>query len=164
MRPETARAVECLQGMTVRELREEYARVFDEASRSNNKQHLWRRIAWRLQELDEGGLSERALRRARELANDADLRIRPPKGAWEPFNGRTQIRNAAFSHDPRLPMPGTILAREYHGQTHQVTVLAGGFEYEGESYRSLTAVAKAIIGTHWNGYHFFGLGKRGGRR
>ena len=65
--------------MTVGQLRQKYLEVFGEESRSNHKQFLFRRIAWRIQAMAEGGLSERARRRALEIANDADLRIRAPK-------------------------------------------------------------------------------------
>jgi hypothetical protein len=164
MRPETAARVHALKRTTIGELRAEYRQVFGEESRSHNRQFLWKRIAWRLQELDEGGLSERALRRARELANDADLRIRWPKGTFEGVAGRTVTGKVPVGHDPRLPMPGAVLTREYRGQTVQVTVLQDGFEYDGEVYRSLTAVAKAITGSHWNGPLFFGLRKAGGSR
>ncbi len=58
-------------------------------------------------------------------------------------------------------MPGTILVRQYAGQTLQVMVLEQGFEYDGQLYKSLTAVAKRITGKHWNGFHFFGLSKKG---
>ena len=68
-----------LSRMTVSQLRREYLDVFGEESRSNHKQFLFRRIAWRIQALAEGGLSERARRRALEIANDADLRIRAPR-------------------------------------------------------------------------------------
>lgn len=54
-------------------------------------------------------------------------------------------------------MPGTVLARQYKGRTITVTVLEDGFEYAGEVFRTLSAVAKAVTGSHWNGYHFFGL-------
>jgi hypothetical protein len=162
MKPHIAKEVRALQRLTVGELRAKYREAFGEESRSGNRTFLWRRIAWRLQELDEGGLSERAVRRARELACDADLRIRPPKGAFANLNGQTITRQLSAPHDWRLPMPGTILTREYRGETHQVTVLPNGFEYDGEVYRSLTAIAKAITHTHWNGPAFFGLreGKR----
>jgi len=73
--------IEALQSMTVGRLRERYAEVFGEPSRSYNKQFLFRRVAWRIQALAEGGLSERARQRALEIANDADLRVRPPKDA-----------------------------------------------------------------------------------
>jgi hypothetical protein len=58
-------------------------------------------------------------------------------------------------------MPGAILTREYKGETVQVTVRDHGFEYLGEVYRSLSAVAKAVTGSHWNGHYFFGLTGRG---
>jgi hypothetical protein len=74
--------VAALQRMTVNELRERYREVFGEESRSRNKQFLWKRIAWRTQALEEGGLSERARRRAMELAKDADIRIRPPRDVF----------------------------------------------------------------------------------
>ena len=71
--------IEALSRMTVGQLRQKYLEVFGEESRSNHKQFLFRRIAWRIQALAEGGLSERARRRALEIANDADLRIRAPR-------------------------------------------------------------------------------------
>src|SRR5713101_3958500 len=75
-----------LSRMTVGQLRQKYLGVFGEESRSNHKQFLFRRIAWRVQALAEGGLSERARRRALEIANDADLRIRAPSGRmWDLF-------------------------------------------------------------------------------
>jgi len=152
-----AKTVETLNRMTVTQLRERYAEVFGEGSRSYNKQHLVKRIAWRLQALEEGDLSERARRRARELANDADLRIRPPAAALA--QTETPAQTFVISPDARLPMPGTLLKREYKGRTIQVRVLPQGFEFQGETYRSLTAIAHVITGTHWNGFHFFGITK-----
>ena len=58
-------------------------------------------------------------------------------------------------------MPGTKLTREYKGRTIVVTVLNDGYEFEGERYKSLSAIAKAVTGTHWNGHLFFGLRKGG---
>jgi hypothetical protein len=155
-------AVRMLNRMTVTQLRERYAEVFGEVARSFNKQHLVKRIAWRLQAMHEGDLSERARRRARELANDADLRIRPPAAPTEAGdNGGTATSPFRVEPDDRLPMAGTLLKREYKGQTVQVRVLAKGFEFDGEVYRSLSAVARKVTGAHWNGYHFFGLPKPG---
>ncbi len=151
-------AVRALNRMTVTQLRERYGEVFAEAARSFNKQHLVKRIAWRLQAMQEGDLSERARRRARELANDADLRIRPlvtPKETG--LNGGTTTSPFHVSANDRLPMPGTILKREYKGKTVQVRVLTNGFDFDGEVYRSLSAVARKVTGAHWNGYHFFQL-------
>jgi hypothetical protein len=65
------------------------------------------------------------------------------------------------NRDPRLPIKATTLVRVYKGNTLQVKVLPNGFEYEGTRYRSLSAVAKKITGSHCNGYLFFGLAKEG---
>ena len=73
--------------------------------------------------------------------------------------GRTTTGILAVRADDRLPMPGTIITREYKGQMLQVRVLAKGFEYAGEVYKSLSAVAKAVTGSHCNGYAFFRLEK-----
>ena len=150
-----------LRKMSPRELREEYAEVFGEASRSGNKDWLIKRIAWRLQANAEGGLSERARQWAMELANDADLRMKAPRvrSQCEP-----PTRKPALASDTRLPMPGSQLIREYKERTIRVTVQADGFEYEGERYASLSAVARVVTGSHWNGYHFFGLKKNGRNR
>ncbi|MDR3717444.1 MAG: DUF2924 domain-containing protein [Bryobacteraceae bacterium] len=152
--------IEELTRMTVRELRQKYIEVFGEASRSNHKQFLFRRIAWRIQALAEGGLSERARRRALEIANDADLRIRAPKQAGLPnpgAAGRTVVGVINGQRDIRLPQPGTLLTREFKGQTFVVKVLAHGFEYEDRRYSSLSAIAAEIAGRRWNGFLFFGL-------
>jgi hypothetical protein len=114
-----------------------------------------------LQALEEGDLSERARRRAEELANDADLRVTPPRS-----RGKTQINHKPITIrlDKRLPTRDTVITRQYKGRTVQVRVTTDGFEYEGETYKSLSAVAKAVTGAHWNGYHFFDLKPQGGAR
>ena len=162
MTPEVAKRIEALRDMTAAELREEYASVFGEETRSRHKVFLRKRIAWGLQAREEGGLSERAKRRAAELARDTDLRLLAPKGRYP--RGRTISARFTPSHDRRLPMPGAVITREYKGETISVTVLDEGFEYQGEIFRSLTAVAQAVTGTHWNGYLFFDLGKKGNGR
>ena len=153
--------IEELGRMTVNQLRDKYREVFGEESRSNHKQYLFRRIAWRIQALAEGGLSERARRRALDIANDADLRLRAPK----PKNGQDPTFDSYLSVsmrvpralDPRLPPPGAWLEREFKGQRVAVKVRVDGFEFQGKLYRSLTAIAMEVTGTHWNGYAFFGL-------
>jgi hypothetical protein len=142
-----------LKQATVEMLRRRYAEVFGEyPARTGNKIWLQRRILWRLQALDEGDLSERAQRQAALLANDADLRLSPPKSAQE-----TPLSPLKRPSDPRLPKPGTILNRRYQGKVHQVLVLADGFVYQDSTYPSLSAVAKAITGSHCNGFQFFRL-------
>jgi len=155
-----AKELAALESMSVGQLHERYADVFGEPARSRHRQYLIRRIAWRLQANAEGGLSERALRRAAELADEADVRVTPPKRATtaseRPAPGTDAIR-VAVATDPRLPPPGAAIVREYKGRTLSVTVLPDGFEYEGQRYRSLSAVAKAITGSHMNGFRFFRL-------
>ena len=153
-----------LRRMSVGELRREYAVVFGEQTRSFHKEYLVRRIAWRIQANVEGGLPERARQRALEIANDADLRTRAPGPARLPAAdpsptpaGRSVIRQVEVPPDARLPMPGALLTREYRGRTIRVRVLPKGFDYEGTVYRSLSAVAHAVTGAHWNGYLFFGI-------
>ncbi len=144
-----------LRQMTAEQLRARHGEVCGRPARSAHKQHLVRRIAWWLQALAEGELSQRARLRAEQLARDADpLTARPPPPAT--FTARAA---ATPLRDPRLPSPGTLLVRCYRGQTLEVKVLARGFEYEDRIYASLTAVAREITGKHWNGDHFFGLGK-----
>ena len=160
MRMNMAGEVADLKRMTVKQLRVRHLEVFGEQTRSGNKDFLWKRIAWRIQALAQGDLSERARRRAEELANDADLRVRRPPDRPASPTAPTHTVRVAFQGSHR-PMSGTVLVREYKGQTIQVTVMDRGFEYLGRVYRSLSAVAKEVTGSHWNGLYFFGLTKRG---
>jgi hypothetical protein len=160
MKPAVLKEIEGLRRLTVRGLRDKYREVFGEESRSNHKDFLFRRIAWRIQANAEGGLSERARRRALEIANDADLRIRAPKSVAVPTAAhRTTVGTIAGSRDCRLPAAGTLLTRDFKGQTYVVKVLADSFEYDGRTYRSLSAIASEITGTRWNGFLFFGLNR-----
>lgn len=157
--------VAALRRMTVKELRAKYAEAFGEQTPGNNKVWLVKRIAWRLQAIAEGDLSERARRRAEELANDADLRLSPPKTAAVAADAaeRTTTATVQVPASDRLPLPGTVITRVYKGQKLHVKVLPKGFEFEGEVYQSLSAVAKVITGSHCNGYLFFRLGNGGER-
>lgn len=150
------RDLTALEAMSVSELAAKYREVFGEESRSRNKPYLRKKIGWRIQELAEGGLSERAKRRLEELAKDAPLRRHPPR--------TTATTVPAYStRDPRLPAAGTVLTRTHAGREHAVTVHADQFEFRGKRYTSLSSVAKAITGTNWNGMLFFGLAKRTAR-
>ena len=152
--------VAALGRLTASQLRERYTQVFGEGTRVANKPWLVKRIAWRLQALAEGDLSARARQRAAQLANDADLRLSPPRPA--PHTPRDSATSQRGRHaDHRLPPPGTVLVRHYKGQTLQVRVLPHGLAYEGQVYPSLSAVAKAITGSHCNGFLFFRLTAKG---
>jgi Protein of unknown function (DUF2924) len=163
MQINVGREVAMLVRMSVADLREKYAAVFGEATATGNRTWLVRRIAWRIQALAEGDLSERARTRAAELARDADLRVTPPRAGASPVEvGPRRTGVLPRAADGRLPPPGTVLTRKYKGGTVQVKVLADGFEYEGEVYPSLSAVAKAATGSHCNGFHFFRLNAKSG--
>jgi hypothetical protein len=154
--------VEALGRMTPAQLRAKHQELFGEPTRTGNRQYLVKRLAWRVQSRAEGGLTDRARRRAEELARDADLRTtlpKPPKaaaGEGPTVTVRLPVKAAESGHD-RLPGPGTVLTRTYRGTRVTVTVLKDGFEHEGERYRSLSAVARRVTGTQWNGHVFFGL-------
>ena len=164
MSPRTKSRISALDDMTVGELREQYHEVFNEPSRTRNKQFLRKRIAWRIQALEEGDLSERARKRALEIANDADLRIRAPKMASTNVNSKTaKVSSPGILRDERLPLPGTVLKRKYKGQMVQALILDNGFEHKGEVYDSLSALVTKVTGTRWNGFQFFGLTNKGGR-
>ena len=153
--------IQALRRMTVAELREKHRELFGAETRSRHKPQLFKRLAWRIQELAYGGLSERAKRRALEIENDLDCRILPPR---KPADGTDRHHRVLPVHTHRTgtPLtPGTIITREYRGIVHQITVLEQGFGYGGTVFRSLSGVARAITGTHWNGKLFFGLKKRG---
>lgn len=151
--------ITALQRMSPTELREKYLAVFGESSRSGNKDFLCKRLAWRLQSLAEGSLSDRARQRAAELARDADIRMTMPRLPNTTSGTDRCVQSASATRNPGLPMPGAILTRKYQGTVIEVTVLPKGFEWEGQIYRSLSAVATAVTGSHWNGNLFFGLKK-----
>jgi hypothetical protein len=147
-----------LQRLSLTALRGRFAALFGEESQAtNNRIWLIKRLAWRLQALAEGDLSERARQRAAALANDANLRLGPPR----PSRSAGRARNVPLS-SPTLRSKtalrlGTVLTRPYKGRTLQVTVLELGFQFEGVIYASLSAVAKAITGSHCSGRLFFRL-------
>ena len=146
---------------TMAQLRTQHLQVFGETTRCRHRQLLIRRIAWRLQVLAEGDLSERARQRAFSLARDADVRLIPP-ASWRVRDAEAA---AARQHrDARLPPAGTVLSRQFRGQTITVEVVEEGFRHEGIVYKSLSAVARLITGTQWNGFLFFASSLRGVRK
>src|SRR6267142_4462593 len=156
MQVNVAKEVAALEAMSVGELRAKYAQVFGEETRAGNKCWLMRRIIWRLQALAEGDLTERARRRAAELANDADLRLYPPRSVQVVPSNQASTP-CVQQPDDRLPPVGRTLSRLYKGRMLHVRILPKGFEFDGVVYQSLSAVAKAITGSHTNGYLFFRL-------
>jgi hypothetical protein len=155
--------IETLAKLSVAELKIYYTHVFGETSQATNKDFLFRRICWRLQANAKGDLSDRARRRALEIADDADLH----SGRLAGFLAQTatnvapaMIDRSQPQRDWRLPEPGTLLTRRMTGRQIVVRVLNDGFEYDSRRYRSLSAIAREVTGIRWNGLLFFGLAER----
>ncbi len=147
--------IAALRAMQVPELVERYEALFGEPPRVKHRDWLWRRIAWKIQEQRFGGLSTVAKRKLDELIAELEIPL-----TREDRTARGRVGRPARSGDPPA---GTTLSRTWHGQEIRTTaVVEGGWEYNGVVYRSLSAVAKAVTGAHWNGRLFFGLTKRKG--
>jgi hypothetical protein len=156
MNAELNQHIDQLRQMTTAQLQLKYRELFGQPSHSNHKAYLFRRVAWRMQALAEGTLSERAREYAREIAADADLRLCAPKQAIE-TEPPIRVANGSRQLDPRVPPPGTQLIKRYKDETLTVTVLEDGYQYRERVYKSLSAIARQVTGTQWNGYVFFGL-------
>ena len=133
-----------LKAMSVNELKTEWQAMFDAPAPNNSRTFLESRLAYRIQELTYGGPDKQTRRLLGLLADEVE---------------GTLTRKAQIA-DPRNPVVGTKLIREWDGVAHTVTVLKDGFDWGGQRYKSLSAVARAITGTRWNGYRFFGLRER----
>ena len=136
-----------LQRQSVPELKERWRELFGTEAPAYNRTFLVKRLAYRLQELTHGGLSAATQAKMKDILREAGL----TEDGLTPGRGRLAKR----SQD--RPIIGTRLVRMWRDGRHEVTVIQGGYEYQGRRYRSLSAIAKAITGTHWNGRAFFGL-------
>ena len=145
--------INALRQMSVAELRARWIELYGEETRSRNREYLWRRLAWRIQEHAHGGLSNGAKQRISDLA---PLELTQRRGATVP--GPTAA--PTVRRDPRLPAVGSTLTRRYQGEEVRVAVLDAGFEWDGRRFDSLSAVAHAVTGQKWNGRLFFGITKR----
>ncbi len=160
--------VAAMKRMTVNELRAKYADVFGEETKARHKEWLVRRIAWRMQALAEGDISERARQRAAELANDADLRTTVPKAAESGTSpGGMHGDDGIYRHGLRQS-PAACRARKSCASTRARRSRSACWRRVSSSKARSTsrssAVAKAITGTHCNGYLFFRLGGQGGEK
>lgn len=159
MNDQIRREIEQLRREKIKALKARYRQLFGEESSSSNHAHLFRRIAWRLQALAEGDLTQRARERAIALAADADLRLRAPRQFWRELEEKAKQP----ARDQRLPAAGSTVERRYQDRNIVVKILDEGFEYEGKIYDSLSSIASAVTGTRWNGFAFFGLNKKAHR-
>ncbi len=138
-----------LQNADIEDLRKRYQDVFGESPNTQRtRNYLLRKIAYRMQEQRFGGLSEEA----QNILHDELAKVNPPDHPR--LRSKTQKKS---NRDKRIPMPGTILTRTYKRQAIQVKVLDSGFEYQNKVFATLSAVAKEITGSHWNGMKFFNL-------
>ena len=156
-----ATEIAALPRLRVSELRAKFAAVCGEPTPSHNRVWLIKRIAWRLQALAEGDLTERARHRAAELVAAADLRLSARQADQTQSDpALQQAPTLRMPADERL-RPGTVLTRRYKSRTLEVEVRDHGFAFDGQVYSSLSAVAKAVTGSHCSGHFFFGLAKKG---
>ena len=130
-----------LKTATTPDLRQQWRDLFATAPPPFNRRYLESRLAYRIQELAYGGLKPETIRRLERLGEDLD------------GGDRKKSRIRADS----MPITGTRLLREWQGAEYVVTVTADGFDWQGRPYKSLSAIARAITGTRWNGWAFFGL-------
>ena len=140
--------IAALKTTPTQDLQARWRELFETEPPRRNRGYLESRIAYRIQELEQGGLAPATIARLEALGETLD-------------GGDVTVRKRRV--DDR-PVAGTRLIREYQGIEHCVTVLADGFEYQGRPYKSLSAVARTITGTRWNGPLFFGLRNSGGGR
>ena len=127
-------------------LKAQWRELFETEPPAFNRRYLESRLAYRIQELAYGGLKPETVKRLENLGEQLD-------------GGNITLRRIRAD---LKPITGTKLIREWQGVEHTVTVLADGYEWQGQPFRSLSAVARAITGTRWNGWIFFGLKSRRG--
>jgi hypothetical protein len=137
-----------LKTTSTSKLREQWRQLFETEPPAFNRRYLESRLAYRIQELSLGGLKPETVRRLEKLGEQLD-------------GGRADVRKRPAND---RPVSGTRLIREYRGVEHCVTVRDNDFEYQGRPYKSLSAIARAITGTQWNGLTFFGLKSGAGKQ
>jgi len=156
-----------LDQMSTGELAERYRALHGQPCRTRHRAYLIRKVAWRIQANAEGDLTERARKRAAELADDAEIRVMAPKTMiCPPQVGETVTVTRPVTtdeekpNDPRMPPPGTALVRQYKGRTIRAVILEDGqsVEWNGERFRTLSALANRITRSHMSGFRFFRLG------
>jgi Protein of unknown function (DUF2924) len=167
--PALAARVSRVEQMRPHELREVYRHTFGRDTASGNRAWLVRAITTRLREIDRSHRMPVALAAARAVTKDfgceasftSYLETMPPcVPIPRPAEDAFERPRAAEGRDRRIPPPGTVLVRHFGDRDYRVTVTEDGFMLGRHRYRSLSAVAKAITGKHWNGYLFFGLSAR----
>ena len=150
MREDIQAKVDRLYSLSAKELMREYIRLTGDSYYTNKRKSLIRRIAWLYQIKDEKPISQIAENRIKELAQTSKLRIRTPNKFMQKIPNKIQSRQTTLE-------PGTIITKDYNGNHFEVVVLDKGFMWNNTIYKSISGVAKAITGSHWNGKLFFGI-------
>ena len=146
--PTVLRRIAALQSMDLNQLRDKWWELFGTDPPGYGKVMMRKRLAFRIQELTWGGISDETKIRMKQVLKDA---------------GYDELGRKIQTSKPDQLLPGTMLIREWNGERHEVLVLDGGFDYGGRKFKSLSAVARHITGTKWNGPLFFGLRDNGGK-
>ena len=137
-----------LENRSYDELVQIWRTLYGKDPTASNRPYIIKRLAYRIQELHFGGLSERAHKMMDQILD---------VNGFDENGGKSNARGKEQRRKSGIPVVGTKIRREWRGKAYEVTVIYGGFEYEGRRYNSLTAIAQTITGTHWNGRDFFGL-------
>lgn len=146
--------ITALKNASIEELQHKYKELFStKETTCNNKVYLFKRIAYKLQEIESGGLSENVQNKIDDLIKE-----------YDPINNKvlrkmSGVENfrVGIQRDKRLPIPGAMITKIYKGAVIKIKVLEKGFEYGDKKYKTLSQIANAITGNHWNGYLFFNL-------
>lgn len=156
MEPTIEAKIAAITKLNAEGLQRTYKDLFKEMGEfSHNRRYLIRQIAYRLQELEYGGISDKAQKRIKELINK-----------YDPVNNKVlrpdpEAHNQNYSYrefrDKRLPIPGSKIIKVYKGRKLEVKVLERGFEYNGTIYKTISAVARVITGNNWSAFDFFKL-------
>ena len=154
MNSSIARQIADMQSLSFAEMQQLWRKLYGKEPPAFNKPYLVKRLAYRIQELAYRQLSGDAYKKMDEILDTH---------RFDCLGSNKAVRAHAQMRKDGLPATGTKLVREWNGEVYEVSVVNGGFEYDGCRHRSLTAVAHAITGTHWNGRAFFGLSKLTGK-
>jgi len=146
-----------LEALSVSGLREHFLATLGYASKSRNRTFLIRKILWGMQVKVSEDISLNARKRAEKLADERDVITRLPKVPVKRVTAKKSTFRFSPSKDSRLPVPGSVLVRQYKGRDIRVTVGADDFEFEGKRYTSLSSIAREVTGGSYNGFLFFKL-------
>lgn len=157
MKENISEQIQALKNADLQKIQARYKELFNGSEAPcANKPYLIKKIAYKLQEMADGGISD-----------DAKMQIIDLIEKYDPINNkalRPQVVSAGknivsipFMRDKRLPIPGSVIQKKYKNQNIHVKVLDKGFEYKDKYYKSLSAIAFELTGAHWNGFSFFNL-------